>query len=353
MNNKVYINARFLTQEITGVQRFAIEICKQLISNKENVQLISPQDILDKELADQLNVIKIGRFSGHLWEQLELPRFLKKNNSPLLLNLCNTAPLNYKNKIITLHDLAFLKHPEWFSLGFRSYYNFLIPKIVKTSKLVFTVSESVKEDITKYYQVKSESITVVYNGLPSIFSTEENCNESHIERPYFLAIGGRNPRKNLKNCILAMKSLGNDNFDLRVISREVRNFNLDKEQDSKELTIIYETNVDDLRLKYLYQNAKALIYPSFYEGFGIPPLEALNFNCPIILSDIKVFKELYEHVAVFCNPSDIESIKNSIDTIIKNINPPILDEVIHSLNKKYSYFNAAKIMNTQVSLFNN
>mgnify|MGYP006132849343 CR=1 FL=1 len=353
MKSKIYINARFLAQEVTGVQRFAIEICRELISHERDVQLIAPKDILDPALANELNVIKIGKFSGHIWEQLELPQFLKKNANALLLNLCNTAPLFYSNKIVTLHDLAFLKHPEWFSFSFRSYYNFLIPRIINKSKLVFTVSESVKDDISKFYHIQKSNITVVYNGLPKIFSSTETCATSFIERPYFLAIGGRNPRKNLKNCILAMGKLGNKDFDLRVISREDKNFSLDKELNPENISVIYETNVSDLRLKYLYQNARALIYPSFYEGFGIPPLEALNLNCPIILSDIEVFRELYKQVAVFCNPSDVDSIKDSINTVIQNNQPRILEEEVLQLNNKYSYMNAAEIMNKQVELFKN
>lgn len=349
-NNKtIYINGRFLTQPVTGVQRFAIELCEELFKLDLKVKLISPKNVLHKDLAKKFKNQTIGTLEGHLWEQIELPRYLKKKGYPILLNLCNTSPLYYTESVITLHDLAFIKHPEWFSLAFRTFYNFLIPKTIKKAKMILTVSNTVKSDIQKYFNQNGDNIHVVYNGLPLIFQNAKKNEKKDKNRPYFLAMGGKNPRKNLNNVLAAMQLLENSDFDLRVIGRSEANFNTVK-IDAKDyrFNLIFHTDIDDEKLQELYKGAKALIYPSFYEGFGIPPLEALNANCPIILSDIEVFRELYHDVATFADPNSVEDIKSGIEKIINNEYEALTIEKMNELKEKYSYWNAAKIVSDRV-----
>jgi len=350
MSKTIYVNARFLTQPITGVQRFAIELCEELIKQHFDIKLLSPKNILHTSLSQKFNNTQIGKLDGHLWEQIELPKYLKTIESPVLLNLCNTSPLFYSNSVVTLHDLAFIKHPEWFSFAFKTFYNFLIPKTIRKAKMILTVSNTVKLDIQKYFFQESKNIHVVYNGLPLIFQNSNRSEIQKIDRPYFLAIGGKNPRKNLKNVLSAMKLLNNSDFDLRVIGRSEGNFNSVNIDDQDYMfNIIYHTDIDDNQLCELYKGAKALIYPSFYEGFGIPPLEALNSNCPIILSNIEVFKELYEDAATFVDPNDITDIKNAMESVVNNQHKILSREKVAELNTKYSYWNAAKIVSKKVN----
>ena len=148
------VNSRFLTQNITGVQRFAIEISKQLkkLLNSK-IQFVAPKNIIHKDLAEELDVKVIGYNTGHLWEQIDLPLYLSSIGKPLLLNLSNTAPLFYKNKIVTIHDVAFKRFPQTYSFKFRMFYNLLIPIILKNSKHILTVSEFSKNEINKIYGI--------------------------------------------------------------------------------------------------------------------------------------------------------------------------------------------------------
>ena len=98
--SSLIIYSRFLTQPITGVQRFAIEISKQLRKLDKNLKFIAPHDIIHKEIANELGVEIIGKLKGHLWDQIELPDYLRKHNYPLLLNLANTAPIRYRRKVV-------------------------------------------------------------------------------------------------------------------------------------------------------------------------------------------------------------------------------------------------------------
>ncbi len=350
----IFINARFLTQPITGVQRFAIEICKELKKIGLPIQLLAPHDVIDRELSHYFEVKVIGKRTGHLWEQLELPLYLKKQQSPILLNLCNTAPLFYHNNIITLHDLAFLKHPEWFSLAFRTYYNYLTPKIAKKAKFIFTVSNSVKKDLQETFNLTIEEVAVVYNGLPSVFMGNDSPEVKSEHRPYFLAFGGKNPRKNIKNILKGMSLLNDVNFDLHIIDRAQGNFTgKDIEDQQFNFKIVHHSDINDEQLKQLYKHASGLLYPSLYEGFGLPPLEAINSNCPILLSEIDVFKELYSEVAIFCDPSKPEDIKDGILKLIDIGHLSIDSDKLERINHNYSYWKAAFTMNEKLSHFLN
>jgi len=192
----IIVNARFLTQPITGVQRFAIEISLRLKKELgEKIMFVSPKEIIQNEIAKELQVNPIGYTTSHLWEQIELPLYLKKKGSPLLLNFCNTAPLLYKNKISTIHDIAFEVYPETYSKTFLNVYRFLIPKICKNSKKIITVSDFSKQEIIKYYKTKTDKIQVIYNAVNDGFIYNENIELKN--QKYFLAVSSLNYRKNL------------------------------------------------------------------------------------------------------------------------------------------------------------
>lgn len=171
----IAINARFLTQSLTGVQRFAIEISlqlKKLLGNE--VVFLSPHNIVQDNYANELKARIIGTHCGYIWEQLDLPLFLRKHNYPLLLNLANTAPIMYRNKISTIHDLAFLSYPQTFTKKFLYTYKLLIPLIAKSSRHIITVSEFSKNEINKAYHIKKEDITVIYSAVSKELFYKEN-----------------------------------------------------------------------------------------------------------------------------------------------------------------------------------
>jgi glycosyltransferase involved in cell wall biosynthesis len=170
------VNSRFLTQNLTGVQRFAIEISfrlKELL--KDEIVFVAPNNIIQKDVAEHLGVKVIGVHLGHIWEQWDLPKWLRKNGNPLLLNLCNMAPVMYKNKISTVHDIAFVRYPQTFSKQFLAVYRFMIPWIISSSKKVLTVSEFSKQEIIEKYGIEQNKILVVYNAVNKKFMPIIKC----------------------------------------------------------------------------------------------------------------------------------------------------------------------------------
>ena len=315
--NHLVINARFLSQPITGVQRFAIEVSKALAKSGIETSFLCPKNILHEDVAIELNAEKCGTLSGTAWEQIDLPRILNKRNNPTLLNLANTGPLQYRNQMLVLHDLAFFTHPEWFSKKFTLWYHFLIPILVKRATTLFTVSEFSKKEISNFWPELQERICVVGNGLPTL-SVKSDTVQKVAEKPYILCVSGDNKRKNTDSVIEAMKYVNDAGLRLLVLGRTSEHFSdrSQKEQaPSFSSRVEFLEDVSDSRLASLYLNAEALVYPSSYEGFGLPPLEALSFDCPSVLTDIPVFREIYEGAAVFIQDAKPENIAKGIKRI--------------------------------------
>ena len=215
----IYINSRFLTQRITGVQRFAIEISKELRKMDIQVRFVAPGNIIHNDIAKELGAVRVGTLSGHFWEQVSLPRYLKKIGSPLLVNLCNTAPINYINKVVTLHDIAFKLFPNNFSLLFRSYYNFLIPRILQSSIKVITVSDFSKREILKHYKIMENKVDVVYNAVCEVFNPMKNENSEK----YILGVSSLSKHKNFDMLIQSYHKIKNKDIKLYIVGEKSRN----------------------------------------------------------------------------------------------------------------------------------
>lgn len=318
---KVYINGRFLTQKITGVQRYAEEITKALdseINNRKNYKwvLLLPKNIIRNLNLKNIEVKKVGYLKGHLWEQIELPFYSKDG---ILLNFCGCAPVVKKNQITTIHDAAVCVMPESFSFLFRTWYKIMFYIVGKRAKKIFTVSEFSKREINKYFDIPLEKIEVTYNGIDHIKSIKPDeaiFTKFNIEKNnYVLAVSSLNPSKNFKLILETAKISPEINF---VIAGGT-NPAVFKEQ-GFEITpnVKFIGYVNDEELVALYKYASCFVYPSIYEGFGIPPLEAIYFNCSVILSDIEVFKEIYMDNVLYCKIDDCNILKEKILSILNN-----------------------------------
>jgi len=333
----IIVNARFLTQKVTGVQRFAIEISKILRKLNEQIVFVTPPDILDKDLANYLGAIIIGKNKGAIWEQVDLRRYLISNRKPLLVNFCNSGVLFYDRQIVTIHDMSYKVNPKWFSKKFYLWYNFLIPHLAKRSLKILTVSNSSKKDIVKYLNIKPEKISVIYNSSNLI--TNNNFEKITGDK-YLLTVSSFDPRKNLNNLVKAFKKI-DEEIKLIIVGSNSANFASHDELLDKD--IIIKRQVSDDELGSLINNAEIFIYLSFYEGFGLPPLEAMCMGCPVIVSDIPAHREICEDAALYTDPYDIEDIKNKITFMLNN--DQVKKELIAAGKnnvKRFDWFNSAQ-----------
>lgn len=314
----IVINARFLTQDLTGVQRFAIEISKSLkLLLGKNIIFLAPRNIKDKELATSLGVKVIGRFTGHIWEQIDLPFYLSRIDNPCLLNLANTGPILYPNKLVTIHDIAFERYPKTFNWKFRIIYRFLIPYLIKYSRHIFTVSEFSKKEICSFYGANSEKLSVIYNAVNNNF--KPNISTGKENAKYILAVSSLHYQKNFHSLIRAFNKLDLD-IKLYLVGSLNKNFaDMDLLDDIKNNpNIIFKGRINDKDLIKLYSNAEYFIYPSLYEGFGIPPLEAQACGCPVICSDAASLPEVMGDSVLYFNPYNIDDIAEKLSQALTN-----------------------------------
>nr|WP_315291472.1 glycosyltransferase family 1 protein [Serratia proteamaculans] len=300
----IYINARFLTQDLTGVQRFAESVAIALTKIRSDLVFVSPDDIKRKDVADRLNVVVTGQRKGHYWEQVELPRYLKSNGTPLLVNLGNTAPVTYAKKISTLHDITYKKFPQSYSRKFRIVYDFLIPRVLNTSLALLTVSEFSKKEIANFYNYPLDRIQVIYNASSDIFKV----NNTPSKELFFLAVSSNNHHKNFHGLISAYEKMSSvSNIKLKIIGGSNNSFSSSKVPSSGVMgsdRIEFLGRVSDEELVKLYSSALAFVFPSLYEGFGIPPLEAQACGCPVVSSRLASMPEVLQDSALFFNPMD-------------------------------------------------
>ncbi len=310
----IFVNARFLTQDITGVQRHAIELSKRLKRLSPAIRFIAPQNVIHKDTAKELSVEITGKGTGHFWEQVELPLYLKKHGGGLLVNLANTAPLYYKQKIITIHDTGFLRNPEWYSKYFYYLYRFLIPRIAKNSLKIITDSEFAREEIIETLKIPESKVSVVYCAPSNVFQNRPGETGENRFGDYILTVSSLDPRKNLERTILAFRKLNKGGIRLVIVGAEKKIFASPYLKDliQKDDRITLTGYVADEELVSLYRHAKFFIFASLYEGFGLPPLEAMACDCPCVVASAASLPEVCGSAALYCDPYSIEDIADNI-----------------------------------------
>lgn len=345
----IVINARFLTQPITGVQRFAIEISKLLkLKLNGEVCFVTCPGIIHKDLAVELDAKVIGINKSHIWEQIDLHLFLLKKSKPILISFGYTGPLFYKKQIISIHDVAFKLFKNTFSKSFSLVYNFLVPRLAKKCLHIITVSNTAKEELCFELDLPSEKITVVYNGISPIFKLKNKFLLKNHHKPYILTVSSHHPRKNYDRLLKAFNGIGTNNVDLYVVGNFIDHFNSDN--DIKQISNVkYLTNVSDKQLLVYYQNAEFFIFPSLYEGFGIPVIEAMSQNLRCVISDIPVFREIGDESVTYIDPKSVKSIQMGIE---KTLNSP-KEEIEYSKLLKFNWEDSSdKVINIMKNFYN-
>lgn len=315
----IYVNARFLTQDLTGVQRFAQEISLALSEVRDDIVFLSPKNIIHADVASKLNVKTIGNKSGHLWEQLELPSFLRKQGNPLLINLCNTAPVFYSNKFVTHHDVIYKRYPQSYSAKFRFVYNNFVPLMLRSSKALLTVSEFSKKELHAAFGYPLNNIHVINNAVTSQFQSAPR--KANDDKPYLLAVSSPNYHKNFHGLVTAFSKMeNNQEVVLKIIGSANKNFaGVNFSPDAMQAdNIQFVGRVSDEVLIELYSNATAFVFPSLYEGFGIPPLEAQACGCAVVSSNRASLPEVLADSVLYFDPENIAEMTQTLDRIVQD-----------------------------------
>ncbi len=324
MNCELYINGRFLTQPMTGVERYAYNICKAMAALHQPFTIVCPKAPVHKDYeVSNLNIVHYGIGNSHFWEQCVLPFFLIGKKKYLVVSFTGLGSLLIRHKIMTIHDLAFLKNPSWYSRTYYWYYRLMTPLAVKTSQHILTVSEFSKSEILHFYPfLKGEKISVVYNAIdrqlfrPIADIPVKGDLQSHVSERFVLCVSSIDPRKNFSRLIEACQKL--TGAKLYIVGQYNRVFSQQKELDTNSNHIHFLGKVSDDELVRLYNQAACFVFPSLYEGFGLPPLEAMACGCPVLVSDIPVEREVCGNAAQYFNPLEANDILNAITQYLES-----------------------------------
>jgi glycosyltransferase involved in cell wall biosynthesis len=315
----IVINTRFLTQEMSGVQRFAEQTCLALKQLRDDVVFVAPHGIKMHDSAKALDVQCIGRNRGHLWEQLDLPLYLRRHGNPLLVSLCSTAPLLYRNQIATHHDITYIRHPESYTRLFRNLYRSMTPILLAHIKALLTVSNFSKSEIAQFYRYPHSKIFVVPNAVSDEFQPGPPVSE---KKHYLLAVSSPSVHKNFSRMIEAFLSLRDqEHLELRIVGAAGGAFsdpNLQRMATS-DPRIRFLGRLTDSELIAQYQGATAFVFPSLYEGFGIPPLEAQACGCPVIAANAAAIPEVLQASALYFDPADVSHIAAAMERVLTDV----------------------------------
>ena len=254
-----------------------------------------------------------------LWLQMVLPFKLRRLNPTLLYSTVPEGILNpHIKQIITLHDLIPVKYPE-INPRWKYYYYYSLPIMLKNSQAVICISENTKSDIITYYGVKDKPIYVIYAGLNrQQFYPRENgtVKKRYGLTNYLLYIGDIRPYKNLERSLEAFARLNLRKFKFVIGGKKDPRFypRIQKKIDEFLLKdkVVFLGYIPQEDLPYLYSEAAAFVFPSLYEGFGLPPLEAMACGCPVVVSNVASLPEICGDAACYVDPYDVESIADGI-----------------------------------------
>jgi glycosyltransferase involved in cell wall biosynthesis len=259
----------------------------------------------------------------------------------VLFSPSNTGPLFIKNQYLTLHDISFKLFPHFNNGYFSLYYNFLIPKLVRRVRKVFTVSETTQKEISKQYNLPIHKFILTYNGIGEVLLKHSlNKNNPHKEK-IILSVGSLSKRKNTELLInsFLVSNLSKE-YKLIIIGNRNNIYVYNETMQASNVEFIEHAS-DELIIDY-YQRAELACYISVYEGFGIPVLESLYFGCKVLCSDIPVFRELYQGMVSFTSIQDTESVVNGLNQLPFSVSESS-SQLQHCL-EKYNYNKSSSII---------
>ena len=315
--SELIINGRFLTQRLTGVHRYAYETTRALHRAGVPLVVVAPQQIQASYELD-FPVVRTGRTASHWWEQVELPRYVRKHHrGATILSFTGLGPIAYSRSVMTIHDLSFMANPRWFSLPYYCFYRLMTPLAARRAQLIITVSRFSQQEITTRLHVPADKIVVAYNAVSDeVVQASPKALSEPLHEPYLLTVSSLDPRKNLKRLIEAFRQVGVPEARLYVVGAAHPSFRDTGIDTAAEERVVFLGYKDDAHLKYLYQHACALAYPSLFEGFGLPNIEAFAQGCPVLTSDIPPLREVCGEAALYCDPTDTADMTRCMERIL-------------------------------------
>ena len=362
MSKKIYINATILDERPTGLGIYIKNIISKLKDKNIDFKVFCPINL------EGVNVIKTteklkttykkrGGLVRFLWTQFVLPFKVKKNDI-VYHPFQYLSILSRSKQIITIHDFIPLYYPEVAKHQYY-YYKIVMPILLKKAHKIVCISENTKNDVVKFFNVDEDTLIKIYNGYDEkLFNKnaikDNVLNKYNIDKPYFISVGAGYSHKNLEAALKAFKNVTESSLcEFIIVGKDSDYINKLKVL-CKELKIEEKVRfvgyVPDEDLPTLYNKAIAFVYPTLYEGFGLPILEAMACGTVVLCSNNSSLPEVYGDAAISFDANDIQEIEKSMNLILSNKDESI--RLIELSKKRIAMFNWNITANEIIKLFN-
>lgn len=332
----IAVNTRFLLKDrLEGIGRFSLEIARRMVlAHPEDTFYFIFDRPFDASFVFAPNVVPVYLYPParrailwKIWNEWSVKRYLKKIKADVYFSPDGYVPLQASCPMVSVfHDLAFEHYPKDIPNWALRYYKKYFPKFAHASTHLIAVSQYTKQDVMQHYGVADEKIRVVYNGSNEVYtpSTEtekiETRKKHTQEQPYFLFVGAIHPRKNVVNLLKSFEAFKTEHqttHKLVLVGRKAWDFQealqVYEAMKYKE-EVIFTGHLEVAELRKLYGAATALLYISYFEGFGIPIIEALSCQCPVITSNVSSMPEVLGKAGLLVDPFSIEEITKAMST---------------------------------------
>jgi glycosyltransferase involved in cell wall biosynthesis len=324
---KIAVDARQLLGQVTGVGRFVHEILVAWAGLPEaashEIVLCAPARVDTTPYAGLRVSTIAGPRQGTLWEQLTLPVILRTAGADVLFSPAYTAPLRSPvPTLLAIHDVSFAAHPEWFSLRDGARLRTISRLAATRARRVMTVSQFSKREITAHLGVDPDKIAVIYHGLTRLAPNPEPPPPIHHPRSTILFVGSVFNRRHIPELVEGFAALAasHPTVELEVVGSNRTSPWVDlaalvRESSAAQLIHIRDY-VSDAELATLYGRARAFVFLSDYEGFGLTPLEALGTGIPIVVLDTPVAHEVYGPAATYVARPEPDLIRAALEQVL-------------------------------------
>ena len=330
MKNSILFNALIYAPDGTGISRYAGNLVKQFIDCNANVDILLRNEY-KKYFKPQDNLIFIDAKINNSIDRIIIEQWKLRNlyNDYKLIHFPDYAipVLTQTNTIATIHDLAMISMRKMRTLGQNVVKNILFNNTIYRSSAIIFDSKFIQSELMGYYPNFNKLNKVIHLGVDKNYNIIPDDNILQRlrlkRRKYLLYVGTIAPHKNIKNLILAFSKLKIEGYNGKLVIAGAKGWLYDDVFDvikslKLENTVIFSGYVTDLELESLYRNAISLVNISLYEGFGLPPLEAMIRYLPVIVSDIPVFHEVVGECGCYCNPNDVNDIYLAMKKMIND-----------------------------------
>jgi glycosyltransferase involved in cell wall biosynthesis len=326
---------------------FTPEIKNELFPNHNQFEVISPRS-------------SIFKIYSSFWRNFMVSRELKKRGIELFHGLSNELPNGiHKTEVpavVTIHDLIFIRFPEFYKTIDRKIYFNKVKYACDSAERIIAISEQTKDDIIRFFNVDSNKIEVVYQSVAPVFyekgNTENLLSKYKLKKQFVLSVGTHEPRKNQLSILKAIKA---EKLDIQVVfvgkhtsyTKKMMRFISDNRMAGQ---VKFLTDIAENDLAGLYKLASLSVYISHFEGFGLPVIESMASGCPVITSNVSCLPETAGGAAILCEPNNFEELGKQINAVLTN--EKLRNELFAKGNERAKIFHPEQFSKKMISLYN-